>query len=91
MPQGPIAAKTVGVPAASGAITALLGRPIDVLRDPAAAGHHYPSITQDRMAGLPTEWRARNEVVVRLARRHDIAVPLNEALTTLLRLGEPDT
>jgi len=56
-----------------------------------AAGHHYPSITQDRMAGLPTEWQARNEVVVRLARRHDIAVPLNEALTTLLRLGEPAT
>ncbi len=114
--------------AASGAITALLGRPIDVLRDPAAAalaralmtevmavgraegavfpddmadrlvtgmvkaaGHHYPSITQDRMAGLPTEWQARNEVVVRLARRHDIAVPLNEAMTTLLRLGEPAT
>jgi 2-dehydropantoate 2-reductase len=113
--------------AASGAITALLGRPIDVLRDPGAAalaralmtevmqvgraegavfpddmaerlvagmvkaaGHHVPSITQDRMAGLPTEWQARNEVVVRLAQRHGIAVPLNEALTTLLRLGEPE-
>ncbi|MBX3705049.1 MAG: 2-dehydropantoate 2-reductase [Pseudomonadales bacterium] len=112
--------------AASGAITALLGRPISVLADPEAAalardlmreaiavgraegagfaddaaerivaamvkhaGHHYPSITQDRRAGLPTEWQARNEVIVRLAGKHGIDVPLNRALTTLLRLGEP--
>jgi len=53
------------------------------------AGHHYPSITQDRMAGLPTEWQVRNEVIERLADHHGIDVPLNRALTTLLRLGEP--
>jgi 2-dehydropantoate 2-reductase len=49
---------------------------------------HMPSIAQDRLAGLPTEWVARNEVVVRLAARHGVAVPLNAAMTTLLRLGE---
>jgi 2-dehydropantoate 2-reductase len=53
------------------------------------AGHHYPSITQDRLAGLPGEWQARNQVIADLAARHGIDVPLNRALTTLLRLGEP--
>ncbi len=50
---------------------------------------HMPSITQDRMAGLPTEWVARNEVVVRLGARYGVPVPLNAAMTTLMRLGEP--
>jgi 2-dehydropantoate 2-reductase len=50
---------------------------------------HMPSIAQDRLAGLPTEWVARNEVVVRLGERYGVAVPLNSAMTTLLRLGEP--
>lgn len=54
-----------------------------------SAGNHRPSIAQDRLAGLPTEWVARNEVIVRLGARHGIAVPLNAAMTTLLRLGEP--
>lgn len=54
------------------------------------AGNHLNSITADRLAGRPTEWRARNEVVVRLAERHGIDVPLNRMGTTLLRLGEPD-
>jgi 2-dehydropantoate 2-reductase len=50
---------------------------------------HMPSIAQDRLAGVATEWVARNEVVVRLASRYGIAVPLNAAITTLMRLGEP--
>lgn len=53
-----------------------------------AAGH-MPSIAQDRLAGQATEWIVRNEIVERLAARHGIAVPLNRAMTTLLRLGEP--
>ena len=52
-------------------------------------GSHIPSIAVDRLAGRPTEWRARNGVVVRLADKHGIDVPLNRALTTLMRLGEP--
>jgi 2-dehydropantoate 2-reductase len=44
---------------------------------------HMPSIAQDRLAGLPTEWVARNDVVVRLGARYGVAVPLNAAMTTL--------
>jgi 2-dehydropantoate 2-reductase len=50
---------------------------------------HMPSIAQDRLVGLPTEWVARNEVVVRLGALYGVPVPLNAAMTTLLRLGEP--
>ena len=32
------------------------------------------------------EWRVRNEVVGRLARRHGIATPLNDAMSSLLAL-----
>lgn len=55
----------------------------------AFAATHQPSILVDRLAGQRSEWEVRNEVVVRLARRHGIDVPLNAAMTTLLRLGEP--
>jgi 2-dehydropantoate 2-reductase len=55
------------------------------------AGGHLNSITADRLAGRPTEWRARNEVVVRLAERHGIDVPLNRLGTALIRLGEPSS
>lgn len=40
---------------------------------------HLGSIVVDRLAGRPTEWVARNEVVLRLAAKHGIAVPLNVA------------
>ncbi|MDH3678650.1 MAG: 2-dehydropantoate 2-reductase [Acidimicrobiia bacterium] len=53
------------------------------------APDHRSSIALDRAAGLPTEWEARNKVVVDLADRHGIDVPLNRAGTTLIRLGEP--
>ncbi|MFM9864471.1 MAG: ketopantoate reductase C-terminal domain-containing protein [Micropepsaceae bacterium] len=36
------------------------------------------SIVVDRLNGRATEWVARNEVVLRLAAKHGIAVPLNE-------------
>jgi 2-dehydropantoate 2-reductase len=55
----------------------------------ASTGDHLPSIAQDRRDGLPSEWRERNEVVVRLAERHGIEVPLNRLATALIRLGEP--
>jgi ketopantoate reductase len=47
------------------------------------------SIVVDRLNGVPTEWQARNEVVVRLAAKHGIAVPLNEFACNLMRAGEP--
>ena len=54
-----------------------------------ALSSHAPSIVVDRLAGAPTEWQARNEVVVRKAALHGIAVPLNQMLTALIRAGEP--
>lgn len=60
---------------------------VDVVLERSA--HHFSSQTTDRMAGQPTEWEARQGEVVRRARRHGVAVPFLEALTTLIRLGEP--
>lgn len=54
------------------------------------AGGHTSSIVLDRLGGIPTEWRERNEVVVRVAAKHDIDVPINQAVTTLMRLSEPE-
>jgi len=54
----------------------------------AFAGDHLSSIAADRAAGNPTEWDARNQVILRLAERHGIDVPLHRAGTTLIRLGE---
>jgi 2-dehydropantoate 2-reductase len=50
---------------------------------------HTPSIVVDRLNGRPTEWVARNEVVLRLAAKHGIAVPLNDLVCNLIRAGEP--
>ena len=50
---------------------------------------HAPSIVVDRLTGAPTEWQARNEVVLRRAARHGIPVPINHLITTLIRAGEP--
>lgn len=50
---------------------------------------HMGSIVVDRLAGRPTEWVARNEVVLRLAAKHGIAVPLNDLVCNLIRAGEP--
>lgn len=55
----------------------------------AKAGGHTSSIIVDRIAGQPTEWRERNDVVVQTARKHGLEVPLNHAVATLMRLGEP--
>jgi 2-dehydropantoate 2-reductase len=63
---------------------------VDAILDPGLGrGDQLSSITRDRLAGLATEWQARNQVIVRKAARHGIAVPLNQALTTLLRVSEP--
>jgi 2-dehydropantoate 2-reductase len=51
---------------------------------------HTPSIVVDRLNGRPTEWVARNEVVLRLAVKHGIAVPLNDLVCNLIRAGEPE-
>lgn len=49
------------------------------------AADHYSSITQDRIAGRPLEWEARNGVVGRIGRRVGVSTPVNDALTALLR------
>lgn len=61
---------------------------VDLVGDRAST--HLSSLTTDRIAGVPSEWDARNGEVVRRAERHGVDVPLTRALTTLLRLGEPD-
>jgi hypothetical protein len=53
-----------------------------------AAPEHWSSISVDRREGRPMEWEARNAVVGRLGRRHGIATPLNDAITTLLALAD---
>ncbi len=55
------------------------------------AGTHLSSIVVDRLNGQPTEWDARNAVIGRIGARHGIETPLNSMVTTLIRLGEPDT
>ncbi len=45
---------------------------------------HWTSIAVDRREGRRMEWEARNAVVGRIGRRHDIPTPLNDALTALL-------
>lgn len=51
---------------------------------------HVPSIAADRIAGRPTEWRARNQIIIDKAAEHGVDVPLHQMGTTLMRLGEPD-
>ncbi len=50
---------------------------------------HTPSIVVDRLNDRPTEWQARNEVVLRKAAKHGIPVPLNDLVCNLIRAGEP--
>lgn len=50
---------------------------------------HTPSIVVDRLHNHPTEWQARNEVVLRKATLHGIFVPLNDLVCNLIRAGEP--
>lgn len=54
------------------------------------AGGHVASIVVDRLAGTPTEWRERNQIVVDKAAEHGIDIPGLAMVTTLIRLGEPD-
>jgi 2-dehydropantoate 2-reductase len=51
--------------------------------------HHRSSMLQDIERGRPTEIDAINGEVWRRARLHDMAVPINEVLTRLLRLRSP--
>ncbi len=52
------------------------------------APDHWSSIAVDRREKRPMEWQVRNAVVGRLARRHGIATPLNDAITAMLRAAE---
>ncbi|MEM6926534.1 MAG: 2-dehydropantoate 2-reductase [Myxococcota bacterium] len=54
----------------------------------AKSPEHRSSITEDRRAGRPMEWDARNQVVVRTAARHGIPVPLNTAVAALLATAD---
>jgi len=51
-------------------------------------GSLWTSIAQDAVAGRPMEWDARNAVVGRIGRKHNIPTPLNDALTTMLQLAD---
>ena len=53
-----------------------------------AAPGHWPSITVDRREGRKLEWEVRNAVVGAKGRRHGIATPLNDLVTTLLRASD---
>jgi 2-dehydropantoate 2-reductase len=60
----------------------------------AAYTDHFPpengsSMLYDRLAGLPTEHEHITGPLVRAAQRHDIPVPLNETLLTLMRALQP--
>ncbi|MEM7273589.1 MAG: 2-dehydropantoate 2-reductase [Actinomycetota bacterium] len=81
-------AEAAEVGRAEGAVIAE-DRPAVLIAGMAAAGAHLSSIVVDRLAGVPTEWDARNAVVGRLAERHGIDVPLNRWITALVRAGEP--
>lgn len=51
-------------------------------------GGHKPSMLQDLLAKRPTEIEALNGAVVRIAEKHDIAVPRTEALYALVKMAE---
>lgn len=53
-----------------------------------AVPEHWSSITVDRREGRKLEWRARNAVVGERGRRHGIATPMNDLITTLLRASD---
>lgn len=50
-----------------------------------AGGDEGNSMYEDRMAGRPMEWEARNGVIPRKGARHGIATPVSAALVPLLR------
>ncbi|MFT7598220.1 MAG: 2-dehydropantoate 2-reductase [Acidimicrobiales bacterium] len=54
------------------------------------ANGHTSSIVTDRIVGMPTEWRERNAIISELGRKHGLPTPLNDMLTSIIRLGEPD-
>ncbi len=66
-----------------------VGRAEQILDVVVGGEPHISSIAADRVAGLPTEWDARNAVIERVAARHGIDVPVNRWLTALIRMGEP--
>ena len=51
-------------------------------------GQLWTSIAKDARDGRPMEWDARNAVIGRLGRKHGIDTPLNDALTTMLKLAD---
>ena len=51
-------------------------------------GKLWTSIAKDARDGRSMEWDARNAVIGRLGRKHGIATPLNDALTTMLQLTD---
>ena len=59
-----------------------VARTIETFRGPIAS--HWTSMAADRRDGKLMEWEARNAVVGQIGRRHGIATPLNDALTSLL-------
>lgn len=56
---------------------------------PRISPDNLPTITLDRANGLETEWEARNQTIVQMAKQYGISVPLHSLGTTLIRIGEP--
>ncbi len=56
---------------------------------PRISPDNLPTIALDRANGLETEWDARNQTILRMAKQYGVAVPLHHLGTTLLRIGEP--
>jgi len=51
-------------------------------------GSHKASMLQDLLAGKRTEVDALNGAIVKIAKHHGIATPLNTVLGSLVRLAE---
>lgn len=51
--------------------------------------HNRPSTLQDVERGKPLEYEAISGAVIRAARRHEIAVPVTEAMYALLKMLDP--
>jgi 2-dehydropantoate 2-reductase len=62
-----------------------------VERQARATDGSFNSLSRDRRAGRPMEIDARNGVIVRLGRKHDLATPLNAMLVALLEAVQDDT
>ncbi|KZL89689.1 ketopantoate reductase family protein [Clostridium magnum] len=58
------------------------------LFDPAKTGNHLPSMLQDMQNGRKTEIEYLNGAIVKIAEKHNIAVPNNSLISHLISMME---